>query len=191
MAKYSFKLKLNVVLEYLDGQGGYGHLAQKHGVTNQSQIQRWVNSYNELGEEGLYASRKNSSYTFDFKLSMVESYLTGEMTYRELANSAGMNNSPLIANWVRSYRENGLQGLYPKTRGRPPIMKSKELSKKKKKEEILSEEELSRLKILERENLLLRIENDFLKEMRRLRLEETRNKKKRQESSTASEDPTN
>ena len=46
------------------------------------------------------------------------------------------------------------------------------------------------LKQLEDENLKLRIENAYLKELRRLRLEvEPQNKKR--ESSTASEDPSN
>ena len=47
------------------------------------------------------------------------------------------------------------------------------------------------LKKLEDENLKLRIENAYLKELRRLRLEEEALLKKQRESSTVSEDSSN
>ena len=45
-------------------------------------------------------SRKNESYSFEFKLHVVELYLTTEVSYQELALSVGINNPPLIARWV-------------------------------------------------------------------------------------------
>ncbi len=50
---------------------------------------------------------------------------------------------------------------------------------------------LEYLKQLEDENLKLRIENAYLKELRRLRLEEEALLKKQRESSTASEETSN
>jgi transposase len=54
-----------------------------------------------------------------------------------------------------------------------------------------SDEHLELLKQLQEENLKLRIENAFLKEARRLRLEEEALLKKQRESSTASEENSN
>ena len=54
MAKYSFEFKLKVVKDYLEGKGGYKHLASSHGVKNERQVRNWVNSYREFGEEGLF-----------------------------------------------------------------------------------------------------------------------------------------
>ena len=54
-----------------------------------------------------------------------------------------------------------------------------------------SSEQKELLKQLQEENLKLRIENAFLKEVRRLRLEEEGLQRKQRESSTASEENSN
>ena len=40
MAKYSFKFKIAVVKEYLDGQGGYKYLEKKYSVY--LSIEKWA-----------------------------------------------------------------------------------------------------------------------------------------------------
>jgi len=40
---------------------------------------KWVNAYKEFGDDGLMRSRKNKIYTFNFKLHVVELYLTTEV----------------------------------------------------------------------------------------------------------------
>ena len=91
MAKYSYEFKMNVVREYLKGEGGYESLAKRHGVDHKM-IQRWVNAYKIIGEAGLKRSRKNKEYSFEFKMHVVELYLEGEFSYQQLALQFGMNN---------------------------------------------------------------------------------------------------
>lgn len=180
MAKYSYELKKEIVAEYLKGEGGYGYLANKYGVKSKKDVEKWIHAYKEFGDEGLMRSRKNKSYTFEFKLSVVELYLTTEISYQELALKVGMNNPPLISKWVNGYRIAGPDSLREKCKGRKPIM-----PKPKKTDN--TDENTKYLKQLEDENLKLKIENAYLKELRRLRLEEeTQNKK--QELSATSED---
>lgn len=93
-----------------------------------------------------------------------------------------MNNPALIVKWVNDYRIAGPDALREKSKGRKAIM-----SKPKKTDSI--DENTRYSKELEDENLKLRIENAYLKELRRLRLEEAQNK--RQESSATSEDYSN
>ncbi len=180
MAKYSFEFKLKVVREYLDGKESYKYLSKKHGIPDKSQLRRWVNAYNFLGEEGLKRKRQNSNYSFEFKKSVVELYLSTEMSYQELAISEGINNPSLITKWVNDYRIAGFDGLKPKKRGRPNKMnKTKKTNKKinSTNNDVNSEY----LKKLEEENLKLRIENAYLKEVRRLRLEEEKTLRQRRE----------
>lgn len=59
MAKYNFELKIKIIKKYLDGEGGYNYLAKKYGVKNKKQIENWVRSYEEFGEEGLFRKRQN------------------------------------------------------------------------------------------------------------------------------------
>ncbi|WP_277904049.1 transposase, partial [Enterococcus lactis] len=53
MAKYTFELKLEIVHDYLDGKDGSDYLAKKYSIKAPSQVKRWINAYQEFGEEGL------------------------------------------------------------------------------------------------------------------------------------------
>jgi transposase len=188
MAKYSFELKQKVVQAHLSGEGGYKYLANKYAIVSECMVRKWVNAYKKMGSDGLMRSRKNKIYSFDFKLHMVESYLTTEVSYQELALSVGMNNPTLLAKWVNDFRIAGPDALKPKTKGRRlKVARPKDISKPIA-EKINSDSKY--LKQLEEENLKLRIENAYLKELRRLRLEVKPQNKKR-ESSKVSEDPLN
>ena len=74
--------------------------------------------HKEFGDEGLIRSRKNVAYSFDFKLHVVELYLSTEVSYQELALSVGINNPPLITKWVNDFRIAGSDALRPKKKGR-------------------------------------------------------------------------
>lgn len=178
MAKYSFEFKKKIVQAYLNGEGGYGYLASMYNVPAKSDVEKWINSYKEFGDEGLMRSRQNKNYTFQFKLYVVELYLTTEVSYQELALSLGINNPSLIVRWVNHYRIAGPDALKPRKKGRQrTVDKPKKLATDS---SCVSNENTEYLKQLEDELLKLRIENAYLKELRRLRLEGTPQNKKRE-----------
>ena len=193
MAKYTFEFKKQIVMDYINGGGGTQFLAKKYGIPNHSQLQRWVASYKKFGDAGLMRSRKNNKYTFEFKLHVVELYLSTEVSYRELALSQGINNSLLITKWVNDFRIAGPDALRPKKKGRKKTLDSKNKDKTvvQSTEVIQVDTSAEYVKQLEDELLKLRIENAYLKELRRLRLEEEALLKKQRESSTASEENSN
>ena len=137
-------------------------------------------------------SRQNKNYSFQFKLSVVEWYLSSEVSYQELALSQGINNPSLIARWVNDFRIAGPDALRPKQKGRK---KTLDIEKFKKPSKTIEEKPVDtsaeHVKELEDELLKLRIENAYLKELRRLRLEEEALLKKQRESYTVSEDSSN
>ncbi|SKB62644.1 Transposase and inactivated derivatives, partial [Lachnospiraceae bacterium] len=92
MAKYSYEFKKKLVTEYLDGHGSYGVLAQRHGLSDKKSLRQWVAVYNKFGDDGLKRSRNRTVYSFEEKLSIVESYLTSELSYQELALRNGISN---------------------------------------------------------------------------------------------------
>ena len=123
---------------------------------------------------------------------MVELYLTSEVSYQELALSQGINNPSLITRWVNDFRIAGPDALRPKKKGRKKTLDIKESKKvSKSNEEKPVDTSVEHIKELEDELLKLRIENAYLKELRRLRLEEEALLKKQRESSTVSEDSSN
>ena len=192
MAKYSYELKLEVVEAYLNGKGGYVYLASKYNIPSKTRIEEWVKTYKKFGKEGLMRSRQNKNYSFQFKLSVVELYLSSEVSYQELALSQGINNPSQIVKWVNDFRIAGPDALRPKKKGRKKTLDIRELKKPSKSdEEMLVDTSAEHVKELEDELLKLRIENAYLKELRRLRLEEEAHLKKQRESSTVSEDSSN
>ncbi len=123
MAKYTFEFKKKIVEEYMAGKGGYAFLAKKYNISSDKNIKTWVANYKNLGIDGLKRSRKNKEYTFNFKLNVVNLYLTSEVSYQELSIMYKINNPSLVTRWVNDYRNVGPDALKPQKRGRKNKMK--------------------------------------------------------------------
>ena len=192
MAKYSYEFKKKVVTAYLNGKGGYKYLANYYGIPAWTNIKKWVLAYQRLGDEGLLRSRQQKKYSFEYKLHVVELYLSNEVSYQELALQEGINNPAILVKWVNDFRIAGPDALRPRKKGRKKALNSKDNIKRTISNETVSvDTSAERLKQLEDDLLKLRIENAFLKELRRLRLEEEALLKKQRESSTVSEENSN
>jgi transposase len=105
--------------------------------------------------QGVLVSRPAKSYSFEFKLALVERFLAGE-TGPDLAVEAGLASRELLQKWVRAYRLEGEDGLRPKPKGRPRKPDSPPV-------------ELPELERLRRENERLRAEVAYLGKLRALR----------------------
>ena len=161
MAKYSTEFKMKVVKEYLESNISYRSLSDKYCIPSKIVVINWVNAYKSQGYEGLKVKRKNTQYTLEFKLNVVNLYLTGEMSYQSLANDLKINNPSMITRWVNDFREKGIEGLKPKKRGRPSKMERDGKKKPIKKTEI--KEDISEIEKLREENYHLQMEVEILK----------------------------
>ena len=192
MTKYDFELKKKVVMAYFNGEGGKYVLAKKYGITSPCNVLKWINNFKKFGDQGLIHPKNKKTYSFEKKLSVVELYLSGKFSYQELALQEGILNPSQITNWVRVFRVAGPEALRSRRKGR--IRKLEKLTDNRKSRSdngSSSDKSAEYIKQLEDELLRLRIENAFLKELRRLRLEEETLLKKQRESSTVSEDSSN
>ncbi|UJF14731.1 IS3 family transposase [Jeotgalibaca sp. MA1X17-3] len=161
MAKYSYELKLKIVEDYMNGKGGYYYLANKYGVTSDSTVKKWVNSYKAMGKDSLKRSRQNKSYSVQFKVNAVELYLTTEMSYQNLAIELEINNPSLLARWVQVFHSEGMEGL-SKAKGRPPKMTPDQHSKDQESRETNGSQE-PHIEELKKQVHRLEIENAFFK----------------------------
>ena len=118
MAKYSYEFKKQVIEAYLSGEGGYKYLAKRYGVPAWSNIKKWVRNYETHGDKGLMRSRKQDKYSFEKKLSVVELYLTSELSYQELALREGIYNPSQICKLVKDFQIAGPDALRPHKKGR-------------------------------------------------------------------------
>lgn len=113
--------------------------------------------------------------------------MSSEISYQDLAIQEGMTNPSMIVNWVNRFRAAGPDALRPRKKGRKKTVdKTKKPVTKEKTVESTIDTSVEHVKELEDELLKLRIENAFLKELRRLRLEDEAKMRKRHLSSTAS-----
>ena len=175
MAKYSTEFKMKVVKEYLESSISYISLSNKYGIPNECVIRRWVNAYKSQGYEGIKVKRENTQYTLEFKLNVVNLYLTGEMSYQSLANELKINNPSIITRWVIDFREKGIEGLKSKKRGiasKMPKLPKKSTDIKidssvnltNSKNNSLTQAQLKeKIKKLEERNYWLQLENDAIK----------------------------
>ena len=190
MAKYSYKIKKKIVLEYLNTPEGYNSISCKYELASSCQLKNWVAVYQKGGDTGLKRSRSQKVYSFEGKIFVVESYLTSEISYQRLALQVGINNPAMLARWVHDFKAAGPDALRPHRKGRKKKLSTSKETKDEMQEVRNTEIDTSveHVKKLEDELLKLRIENAFLKEMRRLRLEDEAKMRELQKSSAVSED---
>ena len=81
MSKYSYEFKKKVVMDYINGKGGYKSLCKENGIPSQTILRDWITAYKEFGNKGLMRSREKKNYSFEFKMHVVELYLTTEVSY--------------------------------------------------------------------------------------------------------------
>lgn len=169
--KYSYELKLKVVREYYKGPLGANLLAKKYNISNPSLIHTWKSQYKANGKDGLKPKKNKSKYPFNFKLNVLRFKQDTGASYRETANVFGIPEPSIIANWKRTYLNEGSAGLN-KSIGRPPKMTKSDAERLQKIEtNTLTEDEID---LLKKENNYLKIELEYLKKLKARGLKDPR-----------------
>lgn len=162
MTKYSPTLKAELVQKYLDGQSSV-ELGRQYGVSAR-EIRKWVQGFKLSGVNALKPRRTKRSFTAEFKLAVIDYYHTHEMSMSEVAAKFDVNVCQ-ISTWGKTFDQEGLAGLQPRRKGRPPKMGAK--STKKQLRHLKDQNELDRLREevsqLKKENHDLKLERDVTK----------------------------
>ena len=127
MTKYDEQFKLSVVQQYLDNHGGYKALAKQHRLDHEM-VRRWVKWYQAYGVEAF--RKKFSHYSAEFKLSVLQHMWDNELSYGQVAVQFDIRSPGALGIWERSYRSGGLEGLQPRSRGRPKAMPGRQQNQK-------------------------------------------------------------
>jgi len=182
MTKYSNEFKINVIGEYLAGIGSTS-LHQKYHIPGQHAVLNWVHQYQINGFAGLKNRDHWQEYTCTFKLNVLKWMKENHSSLEQTALHFKMSSPSTIYQWERRFEAMGVDGLKTK-RGRPPMGKHEHIKRTAKKNDTLNradQPEQNRIKDLELENELLRIENEYLKKLDALvrqREQRERNKRK-------------
>ena len=152
--KYESEFKLQIIEEHLNGES-VRSLSRRFTIST-SVIRKWVDHYNQKGSKGLLY-KQYVYYTREFKLNVIKVYKDKGLSLRECCLQFNIPAQSTISSWVRQYEQLGLDGLREQ-KGRPTTMKKDKPKAKKAKP-------LTRLEELEKENLYLKAEIDFLKKL--------------------------
>lgn len=159
MPKINYELKQQIIKEYFNGTGSTT-LAKKYKVSN-SVILRWINRIkNENFEMVISENRHRIEYSVEFKIKVLSYKNSHNCTLSELCNKFKIYSESTIYFWQRQFDELGIIGLSRK-RGNPKMNKNKVTKQTK----LSKDDELKQLK---EENLMLRIQNEYLKKLKAL-----------------------
>lgn len=163
MAKYSQEFKLKVVRYSFDTNSGSRKTGAYFNI-DESLVRQWVAQFKNHGEESLKPRKTSPKKSYNFKKQVVDSILIDGLSAREAMIKFKLRSHCEVIKWVRLYRENGIDGLKPKKRGRPKSMPKPKIPRVKQAQEDCDK---SQEQLLE-ELAYLRAENAYLKKRRAL-----------------------
>ena len=110
-AKYTFDQKLKAVEDYISGKKSASEIASEllMGKCGKGKVLRWARMYQNNGPEILQETKTNNTYTKEFKLQVVEEYLSGTASTLDLCTKYGIRSDRQIRQWISKY--NGLEEL--------------------------------------------------------------------------------
>lgn len=100
--KFSKDIKLLAIKQYYDGIKTINELSDELLVSKIS-LYEWIRNYESMGESAFNTRKRNSSYSFEFKLEVIKAYLNGEGSYPELAKNYKIPSKTIIIQWVSKY----------------------------------------------------------------------------------------
>ena len=141
---YTSEFKQMVVEEYLSGSGSMFDLCMKYDISNDALLSSWLNKYNAnrvlkdyCPKPEVYMAEARRKTTIEERKEIVEYCIEHNRNYKETAAKYDVSYSQ-VYDWVKKYTEKGDDGLIDK-RGHHK-----------------SDDELSELELLRRENIRLK-----------------------------------
>jgi transposase len=167
--KHGTEFKLQIINDNLKGHS-VKSLSRKWDIST-SVIRKWIDHHRSDGEKG-FSGKQHVYHPKEFKLTVVRAYKDKGLSLRDCCLHFNIRDPSSVSSWVAKYEQLGLDGL-SEQKGRPKTMKKDKPPAKKPKP-------LTRLEELEKDNLYLRAEIDYLKKLNALTLEkQTQQRKKR------------
>ena len=120
MTKYNQSFKQQVIEFYLQ-HGKNRSLTLRHFQITDRTLRRWIQQYHHNGINGLAVLGKKRSYSPEFKLSVIQAVKNGQFSAERACLSFGIANSGIISQWLQAFEKQGINGLFPKPKGRPSM----------------------------------------------------------------------
>ena len=161
MSKYSYDLKMQIILEHKTKHYGSRILERKYGIRH-SIIELWISQYELNGK----FTEPTRHFSGEFKLKVLNYQQEHHLSDSQTALIFGITNQGTICVWRKKYITGGTEALFQK-QGRYSKMPKKSLIPNKPREEWTKDEELA----------YLRMENAYLKKLTALIQEDKQREK--------------
>lgn len=121
--KCLYETKIDAVQRCLSGESTCRYEAKELGVT-EGAVRDWINRYKSMGNEGLMAQSKNTSYSSYTKTSAVKDYINGEGSLSYICRKYKIRSSTQLRRWIKKYngykelKTSGVGGMEIMTNGR-------------------------------------------------------------------------
>lgn len=96
------ELKVKIVEDYLAGRIGTANITNKYDIRANT-LHDWVNQYQTQGPQGLVPKMKTTSYPAELKQQVVEEYLAGKGSCRDLCKKYVISKPEIIRRWIKKY----------------------------------------------------------------------------------------
>jgi transposase len=100
-AKVHYERKLEAVMKYNRGEGSLHSIASEYNV-HVSGLKNWVDIYESIGPSALIGNKINR-YTAEQKTTVVEAYLRGEGSQREICKKYRILSTRTLRDWIKVY----------------------------------------------------------------------------------------
>ena len=165
MSKYSKEVKEKAIALFEKELGPF-RVAKELEIPK-STVKNWLYKFNL--NHNLTHKIDKQVFSADFKRKVLETRRKDKLSFKETAKLFNLDNPSQIVAWQNRYLDEGILGLQPKPKGRPPMKTKKEI-----KVQVVSiqKSDKERIKELEAENARLKYEisfyDDFMREMREI-----------------------
>lgn len=105
-SRYSIEQRVQACEDYRNGTHSLEEICTALGTTRKKTIIEWSKKYDKYGILAFQEKLNNKSYTKDFKLQVVEAYITEQSSLEELIIKYDISSTTQLRNWILMYNAN-------------------------------------------------------------------------------------
>lgn len=104
--KFDLETKIKACKEYEKGKKSFEEIGKEINA-GKTTVTEWYEKYREKGPYSLKAKTSKGSFSKEFKINIIEEYLTGNYTYQQLGHKYDISHST-VSKWVNMWY-NGIE----------------------------------------------------------------------------------
>ena len=104
--KFDLETKIKACKEYEKGNKSFVEIGEEINAGDTT-VSYWYAKYKEKGPDSLKAKTSKGSFSKEFKMNIIEEYLTGNHTYQQLGHKYDISHST-VSKWVNMWY-NGIE----------------------------------------------------------------------------------